>query len=663
MIHQELTAERLRHLTLLSEKYPTIEAASCAIIRMEALLRLPKGTEHFMSDLHGENEAFIHVLNSASGVIREKIDVVLGAQVSESERADLATLIYYPAQKLPELKRVQADLPAWWRQTLMRLIALCRFVSSKHTRAHVRACLPDACGHIMDELLHAHFEDHDKNLYYGEIVESIIRHDRADATIIRLCELIRRLAVDRLHIVGDLFDRGPRPDLILDRLIAYHDVDFQWGNHDTVWMGAAAGSPICVLTVLRTTLAYNNASTLERGYGISLRSLEHYAESHYAASDLRRFQPHVDPRTAPSPASTGRIARMHKAVMVLMMKLEAQVIARNPDFGMRGRDYLNRIDYARGTVDCGGRTYPMADMDFPTVDPADPSRLTPQEEELVRKLTRAFRESEKLQRHVKFLYAKGSVYRCVNGNLLYHGAVPLTEDGSFAAETFEGQQLSDRALFDYCDRRARQGYFAPEGSEERQRGQDFLWYLWCGAGSPIYGRSAMTTFERMYLDDPATHQEIKNPYYRYINDRATAERILAAFGLGGEGSHIVNGHVPVRAIEGENPVKGGGKLIVIDGGFCNAYHAQTGIAGYTLVYNSRGMTLRTHQPFESAEKAIHEDEDIASRSDVIYAAPRRILVGDTDEGVETRALIGDLQLLVEAYHQGVLRERFDGICE
>ncbi|MGN0983303.1 MAG: fructose-bisphosphatase class III, partial [Gemmiger sp.] len=469
--------EQLRYLGLLAEKYPTVAAASSEIIKIEALLRLPKGTEHFMSDLHGEDEAFTHILNSASGVIREKIDIVLGEDTPAAERAELATLVYYPNQKLPELKKRQADLPAWYRKTLLRLIDLCRFVSSKHTRAHVRSCLPQGCGYILDELLHAHFEDHDKDLYYGEIIESILRHDRADAYIIRFCEVIKRLAVDRLHIVGDLFDRGPRPDVILDRLMEHHDVDIQWGNHDVVWMGAAAGSPICIATVLKTTLAYNNVDTLERGYGINLRCLEHLAEENYADSDITRWMPHADPRTDTGEENLRRVARMHKAVTVLMLKLEAQVIARNPDFQMNGRDYLNQIDYHAGTVCCGARIYPLLDTDFATVDPLHPERLTRREHNILRDLVRSFRESERLQRHVQFLYAHGAVYKIQNNNLLYHGAVPMTAEGDFAAETFEGKTYAGKALFDYCDRRAREGYFAPEDSPRRQAGQDFLWYL------------------------------------------------------------------------------------------------------------------------------------------------------------------------------------------
>jgi len=644
--------EHLRYLRLLSQKYKTVAAAASEIIRIEALLRLPKGTEHFMSDLHGEHEAFVHILNSASGVIREKIDTVLGPDVPAEERAELATLVYYPNQKLPELKARQPDLHAWYRLTLLRLIELCRFVSSKHTRDHVRRCLPQNCGYILDELLHAHFEDHDKDQYYGEIIESILRYDRADAYIVRFCEVIKRLAVDRLHIVGDLFDRGPRPDRILDSLMAHHQVDIQWGNHDVVWMGAAAGSPLCIMTVLKTTLAYNNLDTLEGGYGISLRQLERFAQSTYADFDVSRWIPHADPRTAAGDLTAA--AQMHKAVTVMMLKLEAQVIARNPDFDLQGRDFLNHIDFAAGTVDYHGTVYPLLNCDFPTVDPAAPTTLTAEEGHVIAGLVRSFAESERLQRHVQFLYAHGAFYKICNGNLLYHGAVPMTEDGAFAAIRFEGVARSGKQLFDYCDRRARQGYSAPPGSPARLAGQDFLWYLWCGAKSPLFGRSAMTTFERLYIADPAAHREIKDPYYKHIAALDTAERILREFGLAGAGCHIVNGHVPVRAIEGESPIKGGGRLIIIDGGFCRAYHQRTGIAGYTLVYNSRGLILRTHQPFESAEKAIHEDEDIASKSEYIYTAPQRILVRDTDEGGRKQALIRDLCALVEAYQTGVL---------
>ena len=649
----------LKYLSLLARDYPSQAAAASEIISTQALLKLPKGTEHFMSDLHGENEAFVHILNSASGVIREKVDQVLGDQVPAAERAELATLIYYPAEKLPQLKAKQpgeAALEGWYSQTLFRLIDICRLVSSKHTRSYVRSCLPSGCGYVLDELLHAHFEDHDKDLYYGQIVGSIIENGRADRFITRLCELIKRLAVDKLHIVGDLFDRGPRPDIILDLLLRHHNVDIQWGNHDVVWMGAAAGSPLCCATVVKTTLAYHNHGMLEDSYGINLRHLQRLADHYYGEDDLSIWMPHTDAARGPyTQGMLHRCAVMHKAISIILFKLECAVIDRNPDFQMAGRDYLRRIDFAKGTVDIAGREYPLRDTSFPTVDPADPAALHPDEQLVLDKLVASFRQSAKLQQHVRFLYAKGSVYHIENGNLLYHGAVPMTEKGAFAAERFEGRLYAGRALMDYCDERARQGYYAPEGSAARQSGQDFLWYLWCGKLSPLFGRSAMTTFERLYVADKATHTEIKDPYYTWYNEESACRRILAEFGLPGS-CHIINGHVPVQEKNGESPIKGGGRLIVIDGGFCRAYHEKTGIAGYTLTYSSRDMSLRTHQPFISAEKAITENIDIVSRESVLEQENRRILVEDVDEGETLREKVHDLKQLVIAYQLGWIKE-------
>ena len=649
----------LKYLSLLARDYPSQAAAASEIISTQALLKLPKGTEHFMSDLHGENEAFVHILNSASGVIREKVDQVLGDQVPAAERAELATLIYYPAEKLPQLKAKQpgeAALEGWYSQTLFRLIDICRLVSSKHTRSYVRSCLPSGCGYVLDELLHAHFEDHDKDLYYGQIVGSIIENGRADRFITRLCELIKRLAVDKLHIVGDLFDRGPRPDIILDLLLHHHNVDIQWGNHDVVWMGAAAGSPICCATVIKTTLAYHNHGMLEDSYGINLRHLQRLADHYYGEDDLSIWMPHTDAARGPyTQGMLHRCAVMHKAISIILFKLECAVIDRNPDFQMAGRDYLRRIDFAKGTVDIAGREYPLRDTSFPTVDPADPAALNADEQLVLGKLVASFRQSAKLQQHVRFLYAKGSVYHIENGNLLYHGAVPMTEKGAFAAERFEGRLYAGRALMDYCDERARRGYYAPEGSADRQSGQDFLWYLWCGRLSPLFGRSAMTTFERLYVADKATHTEIKDPYYTWYNEESACRRILAEFGLPGS-CHIINGHVPVQEKNGESPIKGGGRLIVIDGGFCRAYHEKTGIAGYTLTYSSRDMSLRTHQPFISAEKAITENIDIVSRESVLEQENRRILVEDVDEGETLREKVHDLKQLVIAYQLGWIKE-------
>ena len=649
----------LKYLSLLARDYPSQAAAASEIISTQALLKLPKGTEHFMSDLHGENEAFVHILNSASGVIREKVDQVLGQGVPAAERAELATLIYYPAEKLPQLKAKQpgeAALEGWYSQTLFRLIDICRLVSSKHTRSYVRSCLPSGCGYVLDELLHAHFEDHDKDLYYGQIVGSIIENGRADRFITRLCELIKRLAVDKLHIVGDLFDRGPRPDIILDLLLRHHNVDIQWGNHDVVWMGAAAGSPICCATVIKTTLAYHNHGMLEDSYGINLRHLQRLADHYYGEDDLSIWMPHTDAARGPyTQGMLHRCAVMHKAISIILFKLECAVIDRNPDFQMAGRDYLRRIDYAEGTVDIAGRKYPLRDTSFPTVDPADPAALHPDEQLVLDKLVASFRQSAKLQQHVRFLYAKGSVYHIENGNLLYHGAVPMTEKGAFAAERFEGRLYAGRALMDYCDERARRGYYAPEGSAARQSGQDFLWYLWCGKLSPLFGRSAMTTFERLYVADKATHTEVKDPYYTWYNEESACRRILAEFGLPGS-CHIINGHVPVQEKNGESPIKGGGRLIVIDGGFCRAYHEKTGIAGYTLTYSSRDMSLRTHQPFISAEKAITENIDIVSRESVLEQENRRVLVEDVDEGETLREKVHDLKQLVIAYQLGWIKE-------
>lgn len=650
--------KNLKYLTLLAREYPNIAAASSEIINLQAILKLPKGTEHFMSDLHGEAEAFTHIVNNASGVIKEKVDRVLGPGVPEQERAEFATLIYYPAQKLDELKDRQTDLNAWYRQTLYRLIDVCRVVSSKHTRSFVRKRLPKNYAYILDELLHAHFEDHDKEFYYGQILSSIIDVGRADDFIEAMCGLIKNLAVFKLHIVGDIFDRGPRPDQIMEQLLNHHSVDIQWGNHDVVWMGAAAGSPICIATVLRTSLAYNNLEALEDGYGINLRPLALFAESEYRDCDMHHFYPRTDEARGPYHRSELiRTARMHKAIAIIMFKLECQVIDRNPDFELEGRDFLRRINYREGTVEVEGKCYPLRDDDFPTVNPEDPARLTRQEQEVMEALQRSFMESERLQRHVRFLFAKGGVYHIENGNLMFHGAVPLTESGSFAVETFEQHGYAGRALMDYCDERARRGYFAPEGSAERQSGEDFLWYLWCGKLSPLYGRDKMTTFERLFVEDPETHTETKNPYYRHVNDSKMARAILAEFGLDQTHSHIVNGHVPVRAAKGETPVKGEGRLIVIDGGFCRAYHEKTGIAGYTLVYNSRGMSLRQHEPFESAEKAIRENLDIASAVEVFETCEKRTLVGDTDNGQRLAADVEDLKLLVQAYQMGLVKEK------
>ncbi len=654
------TAEE-KFLLQLAREYPTAAAASSEIINMRAILRLPKATEHFMSDLHGESDAFTHILRSASGVIREKVDRVLAGELSEAERAEFATLIYYPRQKLAQLRPRQKDRAAWYRATLHRMIDVCRLAASKHTRRYVRSCLPEDFAYILDELLHAHFEDHDKEFYYGRIVDSIIDVGRAEDFIVALATLIRRMSVYRLHIVGDLFDRGPRPDIILDELMSHHAVDVQWGNHDVEWMGAAAGSAACVASAIHVTLSYNNTEFLEDGYGISLRPLAQFAEEAYRGADVSGFWPRLTEGGAASRDDLARTARMHKAIAVMLFKLECALVDRNPDFGMESRALLRRVNFVTQTVQIDGVEYHMKDCDFPTVDPADPARLTEGEAETLTRLCQSFTQSEKLARHVRFLYAKGSVYRVENNNLLFHGVIPLDETGAFAAVTCGGKTYAGRAWMDQCERLARQGYFAPPGSEARRRGQDFLYYLWCGPLSPIFGRARMASFEKLFVDGEFT--ETKNPYYAYIENedeavaRDTARRIFEEFGMDPETAHIINGHIPVRASRGESPVKAGGRLIVIDGGFCKAYHRQTGIAGYTLVSSSRGLSLRSHGPFESTQKAISENLDILSTTDMFERSGRRLFVEDTDEGARYKERIEDLKLLLAAYADGSVKEQ------
>ncbi len=650
-----------KFLAQLAREYPTVAAASSEIINLQAILRLPKSTEHFMSDLHGEADAFTHILSNASGVIREKIDRVLADELSDAERAEFATLIYYPAQKLARLKPLQDDPPAWYRQTLYRLIEVFRMIASKHTRSFVRKCLPEGFAYILDELLHAHFEDHDKELYYGSIVDSIIDVGRADDFIIALAQLIRRMAVFRLHIVGDIFDRGARPDVILDELMRHHAVDIQWGNHDVEWMGAAAGSDVCVASVIHVTLAYNNLETLEDGYGISLRPLSQFAEEVYRDTDVSGFWPKLTEGGEYSPADLARTARMHKAIAVMLFKAECALIDRNPDFGMQDRALLRRVDFVSQTIRIGGVEYHMKDCDFPTVDAADPAAMTPGERDVLDKLCQSFTQSDKLARHVRFLYAKGSVYHIENNNLLFHGAVPLDEAGCLAEAEYGGRRYAGRAWMDKCERMARQGYFAPTSSEARRRGQDCLYYRWCGPLSPIFGRDRMATFEHLFVD--GEFPERKNPYYLYIENEdeaialRTAKLIFDEFGLDFGSGHIVNGHIPVRASSGEQPVKAGGKLIVIDGGFCKAYHSRTGIAGYTLVSSSRGLSLRSHGPFESTQKAIAENLDILSAKDMFEPSGKRIYVADTDEGAQMKERIADLKRLLAAYADGSLKEQ------
>lgn len=656
----EFTPQKLEYLKLLAKQYPTVQQASTEIINLRAIQNLPKATEHFISDVHGEFEAFQHILSSASGVVREKIDDLLGASVPRSDRDQLATLIYYPEEKLEEIERETEDMREWYRITFHRLIDLCCLVSAKYTRSKVRKAMPKDYAYIIDELIHTHFEQNetDKRGYYENIINTIIDLDRASNFLIQLCELIKRLAVDHLHLVGDIFDRGPGADVIMDALMEYHSVDIQWGNHDILWMGAASGSRTLVATVLANSLRYNNLEVIETGYGISLRPLSVFADEVYRKCDVSRFQVKIAKEDEGSFSERDKLlaARMHKAITMILFKLEGQKIRRNPSFHMDDRLLLDKVDYQNRTVEINGVTCPMLDTDFPTVDPKDPYALTPQEDALISTLTRSFRHSEKLQRHVRFLYSKGSLYRVYNGNLLFHGCIPMAADGRLLSFSVGCKDLSGKEFLDYADLTARRAYYNRPGSPERQFGMDFLWWLWCGRNSPIFGRDRMTTFERRFVEDESTHTETKNAYYTLYNDPAVCEGILREFGLEESHSHIINGHVPVKSRKGESPVKGGGRLIVIDGGFCKAYQKTTGIAGYTLIYNSACFRLVAHQPFAGREEAIRKNWDITSTSQIFDRLERRATIHDTDNGRRMQDQVDDLLDLLRAYRSGAIVE-------
>ena len=657
MPKQTFTAEELRYLKLLAREYPTVQAASTEIINLQAILNLPKGTEHFISDIHGEYEAFLHILNSCSGVIKEKIDDVFASSMPKTERDQLATLIYYPQEKLELIARREPDPDEWYRITLHRLIEVCRLVSSKYTRSKVRKALPKEYAYIIDELLNTNYEVHDKKDYYENIINTIIDIDRAEDFIEAVCGVIKRMVVDQLHVVGDLFDRGPRADIILDALMEHPNVDIQWGNHDVLWMGAATGSRTAVATVLANSIHYNNLEVIETGYGISLRPLSIFANEVYKDCDTHRFAVKLTGPDAEQYTEKDKLlaARMHKAITVMQLKLENRLIRENPEYGMENRRLLEKIDYQNGTVTIGEKTYALRDKSFPTIDPAHPDELTEKEAEVLDKLIFAFRNSEKLQAHVDFLLKKGSLYRVYNGNLLYHGCMPMNEDGTLKEVQVDGKKYKGKALYDILEHNVRRA-FVSRDPKKREQGRNTLWYLWTAPNSPLYGRDKMTTFERYFLAEKETWTEVKNAYYRLIEKEETADRILQEFGLAGENVHIINGHVPVHQSAGESPVKCGGKVLIIDGGFCRAYHKETGIAGYTLIYNSYGLSLTAHEPFESTEKAIQEEKDIVSRQVAVRYNMKRQLVGDTDQGRQIRQRIRELKELIEAYRTAQLKE-------
>jgi len=652
----ELIQKDLKYLKLLSKQYSNISSASTEIVNLQAILNLPKSTEHFISDIHGEYESFIHMLKNASGVIKRKIDDVFGNTLSEDEKANLATLIYYPEQKLELIKSSEANLEEWYKVTLYRLIVLCRLVSSKYTRSKVRKALPQDFAYIIEELLHEQDNTVNKQEYYNGIISTMIDIDRASEFIISISNVIQRLVVDRLHIIGDIYDRGPGAEIIMEALMKHHSVDIQWGNHDVLWMGASAGHEACICNVLRISLRYANLNTIEDGYGINLLPLATFAMDVYEKDTCKRFIPKTIDKTL-SKKEISLIAKMHKAIAIIQFKLEGQILQNRPEFLMDDQLLLDKIDYENGTINLNGVIYELNDKLFPTIDPVEPYKLTLQEEDLIHKLRRSFINSEKLQRHIRFIYSKGSMYLVCNSNLLYHGCIPLNEDGSFKELILNGKSYSGKALLDKFDILTREAYFFKNSTEEKKFAMDMVWYLWCGPDSPEFGKHRMTTFERYFISDKKTHVEKKNPYYKYRDDDQVCFNILKEFNLAPDSSHIINGHIPVKTKEGENPIKANGKLLVIDGGFCRAYQPETGIAGYTLIYNSYGLLLSSHEPFESIRKAIEEEKDILSSTIILEQVASRKRVSDTDIGEDLKKQIKELEMLLIAYRKGLIKEK------
>lgn len=643
-----------RYLERLSQLYPTIAKASTEIINLQAILNLPKGTEHFLTDIHGEYEAFSHVLKNGSGSVRRKIDDVFGNTMSSREKQTFATLIYYPKEKMDRIKKTEENMEDWYKITLYRLIEVCKRTASKYTRSKVRKALPPDFAYVIEELITEKSEITDKESYYNSIVNTIIRIGRAEPFIIALCELIQRLTVDHLHIVGDIFDRGPGPHIIMDKLMDYHSVDIQWGNHDVLWMGAAAGQRGCIANVIRICARYGNLDILEEGYGINLLPLATFAMSTYRDDPCECFKLKGHPNYNPSEMLMD--IKMHKAISVIQFKVEGQIIKKNPGFKLEKRNLLHHIDYEKGTIELDGQEYELLDKNFPTIDPKKPYALTKEEEDIMDRLERAFTNCEKLQSHMKFLLNKGGLYKVYNGNLLYHGCVPLNEDGSLKKVRLYGHTYKGKGLYEILESYVRKGFYAVD-PKERERGKDMMWYIWLSENSPLFGKDKMATFERYFLAEKETHKEKKNAYYRMLEDEKVVNNILKEFGLPTEGSYIINGHVPVKSKDGENPVKCGGKVLVIDGGFSRAYQKETGIAGYTLIYNSYGLILAAHEPFESTEAAIEKESDIHSDSTVVERVLERKKVGDTDTGRELKEQIEDLEILMEAYRSGRIAER------
>ena len=648
----------MHYLQLLSASFPTIAAAATEIINLEAILNLPKGTEHFLADLHGESQAFQHVLKNASGNIRRKVSELFKGDIREAERRELCTLIYYPEEKLELIKAADEDIDDWYHITIHRLVAVCRDVSSKYTRSKVRKSLPEEFAYIIEELLHERTDDIDKAAYVSVIVDSIISTGRADDFIIAICNVIQRLSIDQLHILGDIYDRGAGAHIILDTLRQYHSWDIQWGNHDMLWMGAAAGNNACICNVLRLSLRYANLATLEEGYGINLVPLATFAMDTYGDDPCNEFMPRLLTGNTLDDKTMRLTAQMHKAISVIQFKKEAQIFHRRPEWHMEGRCLLEHIDYERGVCTIDGKEYEMSSCHFPTIDPQHPEELTPEEYQLMEKLHHSFRVCEKLQKHVKMLLSHGCMYSICNQNLLFHASCPLNEDGSLKeVELYKGERYSGHELMHNIGMMVRAAFENDTDRELRLYARDYFLYLWCGVDSPLFDKSKMATFERYFLTDKTTYKEKKGFYFQLRDNEQVCDRILDAFGVTGDNRHIINGHVPVHASKGENPIKANGKLMVIDGGFSEAYHNETGIAGYTLVYHSRGFQLVQHEPFMSAQDAIQRGLDIKSTTQLVELSAHRMLVADTDKGSELRSQIADLRELLYAYRHGILKEK------
>ena len=648
----------LRYLQLLSRSFPTIAAASTEIINLEAILNLPKGTEHFLTDIHGEYEAFQHVLKNASGAVKRKVNEIFGHTLREIEKKELCTLIYYPEEKLQLIKATETDIDDWYLITLNQLVKVCQNVSSKYTRSKVRKSLPAEFSYIIQELLHESTIEPNKHAYINVIISTIISTRRADDFIIAMCNLIQRLTIDSLHIVGDIYDRGPGAHIIMDTLCDYHNFDIQWGNHDILWVGAASGNEACMANVIRLSMRYGNLGTLEDGYGINLLPLATFAMDTYADDPCTIFAPKTNFADSTYNEKTLRlITQMHKAITIIQFKLEANIINRRPEFGMGGRKLLEKIDFERGVFDYEGKEYPLRDTNFPTVDPAEPYRLTDEEQELIEKIHYSFMNSEKLKKHMRCLFTYGGMYLVCNSNLLYHASVPLNEDGSFKHVNICGKEYWGKNLLDKIDQLIRTAYFDEDDEEEKRFAMDYIWYLWCGPDAPSFDKDKMATFERYFIADKSLHKETKGYYYALRNKEEICDRILEEFGVTGQHTHIINGHVPVKTIKGEQPMKAGGKLLVIDGGFSKAYQPETGIAGYTLVYHSHGLQLVQHDPFQSTQKAIEEGQDIKSTTFVIEFNSQRMMVKDTDKGKELVTQILDLKKLLVAYRIGLIKEK------